>query len=54
MKPKPQTPVLTEDEQQQLIAQSRRFAVLEQPPEVKEFWADVQAYLDRGERKGTT
>lgn len=42
-----QKPVLTEEEQTQLVEQSRRFAAPEQAPEIADFWGQVQQYLDR-------
>ena len=47
-------PVLTEEEQRQLVEQSRRFAVPERPPQVEDFWAGVREYLDRNNQESTT
>lgn len=51
--PTKQPPVFTEEEQKQLIEQSRRFAVPERPPEVEDFWGQVRQELAEIEEKRT-
>lgn len=53
-KPSSAKPALTEEEQRQLVEQSRRFAVPERPPQVEDFWAGVREYLDRNQEPPTT